>query len=85
MEINALPMATIVTFMSEQFDPQRFVVGERYKFRSDKQQKSYELIQKLAARICQDAFICDFSITKDPQDKAMCTPFISLVNNEAVM
>ena len=85
VEINTLPMGTIVTFMSEQYDPKRFVVRERYKFWSDMQRKPGESIQELAARIRQDAITCDFSTIKDPQDEAMCTRFICSVNNEAVL
>ena len=51
VEINTLPMGTIVTFMSEQYDPKRFVVRERYKFWSNMQRKPGKSIQELAARI----------------------------------
>ena len=49
-EINTLPMGT-VTFMSEQYDPKRFVVRGRYKFWSDLQRKPGQSIQELAAKI----------------------------------
>ena len=85
VKINTLPMGTIVTFMSEQNGPKRFVVRERYKFWSDIQRKPGESIQELAARIRQDAITCAFSTIKDRQDEAMCTRFICSVDNEAVL
>ena len=85
VKINTLPMGTIVIFMSEHYEPKRFVVRERYKFSSEMQHKPSESIQELAARIRQDGITCDFSTKKDPQDEAMCTRFICSVNNEAVL
>ena len=85
VDINSLPMETIVTFMKSQFDPSLFVVRERFKFWSNMQRKPGESIQELAARIRQDAATCDFPSITDPQDEAMRTRFMCSLNNEAVL
>ena len=84
-DINEIYIQEIVAFMKDQFNPKRFIVRERYKFWSDQQRKPGEAIQELAARICQDAATCDFASIKDPQDEALHTHLICLVNNEAVL
>ena len=58
---------------------------EQCKFWSDQQRKPGETIQELAARIRQDAATCDFASIKDPQDEALHTRLICLVNNETVL
>ena len=84
-EVNSLTLEEIVVFMTNQFDPKRFIVRERYKFWSDMQRKPGESIQELAARIRYDAATCDFPSIKDPQDEALRQRFICSVNNEAVV
>ena len=49
------------------------------------QQKPGESIQEPAARILQDAIICDFLTTKNLQDEAMRSRFTCSVNNKAVL
>ena len=85
VDINKLTMDDIVKFMSEQYDPKRFVLRERYKFWSDLQRKPGESIHDLAARIRQDAVTCGFSSIKDSLDEALCTCFVCSVNNETVI
>ena len=63
----------IVKFMSEQYDPKRFVLRERHKFWSDLKRKPGESIHDLAARIRQDAVTCNFPSIKDSLDEALCT------------
>ena len=84
-DINELTTLEIVCFMKEQFDPELFIVRERFKFWSDMQRKPDETLQELAARIRQDAATCDFPLIKDPQDEALRQRFICSVNNEAVL
>ena len=83
--IHELTMNDIQTFMTEQFDPKRFVVRERFKFWSDMKRKPGETIPELASRIRQDAATCDFQSIKDPLDEALRTKFICSVDNEAVL
>ena len=61
--IHELTMNDIQTFMAEQFDPKRFVVGERFKFWFDMKRKPGETIPELASRI-QDAATCNFQSIK---------------------
>jgi len=49
------------------------------------QRKPGESVQALAARIRQDAAICDFPSITDPQDEAMRTRFMCSLNKEAVL
>ena len=84
-DIHKLTMTEIEQFMTEQFDPKRFTVRERFKFWSDMQRKPGETLQELAARIRQDAATCDFASIKNPQDEALRQRFICSVNNEAVL
>ena len=44
-----------------------------------------ETIQELAARIRQDAVICDFPRIKDPIDEALHTRFMCSVGKEAIL
>lgn len=85
VQIHALAMSDIEDFMHTQYDPNRFIVREHFKFWSDMQRKPGETIQELAARVRQDAARCDFASIKDPQDEAMRTRFMCSVNNEAVL
>ena len=71
--------------MKEQFDPTICIVGERHKFWSDMTRKPGETIHELAARIRQDAVMCEFASIKDPQDKALRMRFLCSVNNEAIL
>ena len=57
--INDLNIDEIRTLMSEQFDPAKYVVQERYKFWSDMTRKQGETIKDLAARLIQEAIRCD--------------------------
>ena len=84
-DIKELTMSEIVNFMKEQFDPELFIVRERFKFWSDMQRKPGKTLQELAARIRQDAATYDFPSIKDPQDKALRQRFICFVNNEAAL
>ena len=68
--------------MGEQYDTNRFVIRERYKFCADLKGRLGELIQELASRIWHDAVTCDFQSIKDPLDEAMRTRFIWSVDNE---
>ena len=85
VDINKLTMVQISKFMSEQYDPKRFVVRERFRFWNDMSRKPGESLQELASRIRQDAATCDFSSITDPQDEALRQRFICSVNNEAVL
>ena len=67
--------------MKHQFDPKRFVVGERFKFWSEMQHKPGESVLALAARIRLAAATCDFTAIKDSLNKAMHTRFICSINN----
>ena len=58
---------------------------ERFKFWFDVQCKPGETVQKLAARLRQQAVPCDFASIKDPQEEAVGTKFICSVSNEAVL
>ena len=78
-DINDLTMKKIIDF-----DPKRSIVREIFKFWSDMTRKSGETIQELAARVRQDAAMCEFSSIKDAQDEAFRTRFICSVNNEPV-
>ena len=78
-------MTEIETYMKHQFNPKRFVVGERFKFRSEMQHKPGESFLAIAARIRQAAATCHFTAIKDPLNKAMRTRFICSINNEAVL
>ena len=84
-DVNELSMEDITKYMESQYDPERFIVRERFKFWSEMKRVPGEKILELAARIRQDAAKCDFSSIKDPQDEAMRTRFICSVNNEAVL
>jgi len=44
-------MEEIEAFMTDQFDPNRFVVRERFRFWSEMKHRPDETIQELAARI----------------------------------
>ena len=68
--------------MTDQFDPNHFVVRERFKFWSEMKRRPGETIQELAARIRQDASTCDFPSITDPLDEALRTRFICSVSNE---
>ena len=83
--VNDLTMEEIEVFMTDQFDPNRFVVRERFKFLSEMKRRPSETIQELAARIRQDASTCDFPSITDPLDEALRTRFICSVSNEAVL
>ena len=84
-DINTLTTKDIAKFMETKFDPKRFIVRERFMFWSVVQYKSGETIQKLAARLRQQAVTCDFTSIKDPEDEALRTKFIFSVGNEAVL
>ena len=83
-DINGLTMEEIVKFMKEQFDPNLFVVRERFKFYNEMTRKPGETLQELGARIRQAAATCDFPSIKDVQDEALRQRLICSVNNEAV-
>uniref|UniRef100_A0A5S6QBJ9 Uncharacterized protein n=1 Tax=Trichuris muris TaxID=70415 RepID=A0A5S6QBJ9_TRIMR len=84
-DINDLSMSNIVEFMDDQYDSRRFVVHERFKFWSDMKRKPGETIQKMVARIRQEAATCDFASINDPQDEALRTRFIYSVGNDTVL
>ena len=54
-EINDLTMDQIVAYMKVQFDSNRFVIWERFKFWTTMQRRPGESIQELAERIRQAA------------------------------
>ena len=83
--VNDLSMNVIKQYMKQQFDPKRFVVGERFRFWSDMKRKPGESTLELSARIRQAAATCDFPSINDPLDEALRTRFICSVNNEAVL
>ena len=85
IEVNALSMDQISEYMKKQFDPNRFVVRERFRFWNDMKRKPGESIQELAARIRQAAATCDFTSITDPLDESLRTRFICSVNNEAML
>ena len=64
-------MEEIVKFMKEQFDPNLFVVRERFKFFNEITRKPRETLQELGARIRQAAATCDFPSIRDVQDEAL--------------
>ena len=84
-EVNQLMLKEIQVYMKEQFDPTIYVVRERYKFWSDMKRKPGETVHELAARIRQDAVMCDFTSIADPLDEALRTCFICSISNEAVL
>jgi len=59
-EINDLTMDQIVAYMKVQFDSNRFVIWERFKFWTTMQRRPGESIQELAERIRQAAATWDF-------------------------
>jgi len=67
--VNDLTMEEIEAFMTDQFDPNHFVVRERFKFWSEMKRRPGETIQELAARIRQDASTCDFPSITDLSTK----------------
>ena len=71
--------------MTDQFDPNRFVVREQFKFWSDMKRRPGKTIQELAARIRQDTGTCDFPSIKDSLDEALRTRFICSVSNKAIL
>ena len=84
VDINEAEMDMLRYFMAEQCDPKLFVIWERYKFWSNLKRKPGKSIAELAARIRQDALTCEFS-DSNPQDHAMCTPFICSMQNETFL
>ncbi|XP_062521210.1 uncharacterized protein K02A2.6-like [Corticium candelabrum] len=82
---NKLSMNQIQEFMSQHFDPKRFVVRERFRFWSEIKRKPGETPHELAARVRQMATTCDFPSIKDPLDEAMRSCFLCAINNEAVL
>lgn len=82
---NKLTMEAIQSFMSQHYDPKRFVVRERFRFWSEIQRKPGETPHELAARVRQMATTCDFPSIKDPLDEAMRTCFLCAIHNEAVL
>jgi len=83
--VNDLTMEEIEAFMTDQFNANRFVICERFKFWSEMKRRLGETIQELAARICQDVRTCDFPSITDLLDEALRTRFICSVSNEAVL
>jgi len=83
--VNDLTMEEIEAFMTDQFDPNRFVVRERFKFWSEMKCRLGETIQELAARIRQDASTCDFPSIKDSLVEALRLRFVCSVSIEAVL
>ena len=83
--VHQLNLTEIKACMKEQFDSNKFVVRERFRFWSDLNRKPGETVQELASRIRQGAATCDFKSIKDPLDDAMTTRFMCSVSNEAVL
>lgn len=78
-------MDEISSYIDGHYDPRRFTVRERFKFRSCIQHKIGETVTELPARIRHDAATSDFVSIKDPQDEAIRTHFICSVGNEAIL
>lgn len=83
--VHDLSLEEIEELMKTQFQPKSFVVRERFNFWHNVGRKPGETLQQLAARIRQDATMCDFANIKDPLDEAMRTRFVCSVENEAIL
>ena len=78
--INDLNIDEILTLMSEQYDPAKYVVQKRYKFWSDMTRKKDKYF---VASLRQEAILCDFQSIKHHLNETMRTKFMRLVQNEA--
>jgi len=85
IKVKDITMEIITNFMKEQYNPRKFIIGERHRFWSEMKRKPGETIQELAARIRHDDTTCVFPSIQNPQDEALRTRFICSISNEAVL
>ena len=78
-------MENINVFREQQYDPERFMVPELFRFCSNMQHKPGETALELAATICQETATCDFTSIREPQDQTLCAKFICSIGNETVL
>ena len=84
-DITSSDWSTIKAYMSEVYDPKKYVVKERYLFWSSMGRKTGESVQQLADRARRLAATCDFASVTDPLDEALKLWFICSIQSKDVL